>query len=177
MKVKLKSIEQLEKEGWFFDSGFWLNNEYPTIPDHLVGFLGKEIISDGVPAYLVKAKEHLQEYLKKELYECTHANFNGVNLYARAKPTGGSSDYYKLPDDATQLQDLIEVKNMNGNIKDIFKACYRYGQKDGTTDEYDARKMVYYSLRELGRITGSKDYIALAESVIGDQCKKEMNEQ
>lgn len=82
---------------------------------------------------------------------------------------GGSSSYYELPKEATQLQDLIEHRNMNGNIKDIFKACYRMGCKEGTTDIYDCRKMVYYSLRELGRLTSRKDYITLAEEVIGDQ--------
>lgn len=82
---------------------------------------------------------------------------------------GGGANYYDLPIGATQLQDLIEYRNMNGNIKDIFKACYRMGLKDGTTDDYDMRKMVYYSLRELGRIDDRKDYLNLAEEIIGHQ--------
>tara|TARA_R110000772_G_scaffold5454_8_gene19545 strand:+ start:7611 stop:7922 length:312 start_codon:yes stop_codon:yes gene_type:complete len=82
---------------------------------------------------------------------------------------GGGANYYDLPKGAKQLQDLIEYRNMNGSVKDIFKACYRMGMKDGHDDEYDARKMSYYSLRELGRILGRKDYLDLADEVIGHQ--------
>jgi len=80
---------------------------------------------------------------------------------------GGGANYYDLPPDAKQLLDLIEYRNMNGNIKDIFKACYRLGQKDGTSVEYDMKKMVLYSIRELGRVLGRKDYINLAIEVAG----------
>ena len=80
---------------------------------------------------------------------------------------GGGKNYYDLPPNPTQLLDLIEYRNMNGNIKDIFKACYRLGQKDGISEEYDLRKMALYSLRELGRVTGRKDYLVLADEVIG----------
>ena len=82
---------------------------------------------------------------------------------------GGGANYYDLPKGASQLQDLIEHRNMNGNIKDIFKACFRLGVKEGTTEDYDMRKIVYYALRELGRVDGRKDYLTLAEEVIGHQ--------
>jgi len=85
---------------------------------------------------------------------------------------GGGQNYYDLPPNPTQLQDLIEHVNMNGNLKDIFKSCYRAGRKDGTSDEYDARKRAYYSLRELGRLLGRKDYITLAKEVIGHQAEE-----
>ena len=90
---------------------------------------------------------------------------------------GGGANYYDLPKKATQLQDLIEHRNMNGNIKDIFKACYRMGLKDGTTDDYDMRKMVYYSLRELGRVDNRKDYLTLAEEIIGHQHEETMYDE
>jgi len=80
---------------------------------------------------------------------------------------GGGRNYYDLPPGAEQLLDLIEHRNMNGNIKDIFKACYRLGEKEGTSEEYDLRKMVLYSIRELGRVTGRKDYVDLATEVVG----------
>ena len=85
---------------------------------------------------------------------------------------GGSQNYYDLPPGAKQLQDLIEYRNMNGNVKDIFKSCYRTGLKEGTSEEYDARKRAYYSLRELGRILGRKDYITLAKEVIEHQAEE-----
>lgn len=81
---------------------------------------------------------------------------------------GGATDYYTLPKDANTLQDLIEHRNMNGSVKDIFKACYRLGIK--TEDELrDLNKMAYYSLREIGRITGRKDYITIAKELMGSQ--------
>lgn len=92
--------------------------------------------------------------------------------FITTKPNGGSSGYYELPPNAKQLQDLIEHRNMNGNIKDVFKACYRIGNKDGIDEEYDLRKIVYFGLRELGRVKGTKDYLGLADEIIGDQSEK-----
>lgn len=81
---------------------------------------------------------------------------------------GGATDYYSLPENANTLQDLIEYRNMNGSVKDIFKACYRLGIK--TEDELrDLNKMAYYSLREIGRITARKDYITIAKELMGSQ--------
>lgn len=80
---------------------------------------------------------------------------------------GGDKNYYDLPEEATQLLDLIEFRNMNGNIKDIFKACYRLGEKEGTSVEYDMQKIVLYAIRELGRVQGRRDYLNIAEEVIG----------
>ena len=81
---------------------------------------------------------------------------------------GGSSDWYLLPDNAKTLQDLIEHRNMNGAVKDIFKACYRLGIK--TEDELrDLNKTAYYALREIDRVSGRKDYITIAKELIGSQ--------
>ena len=85
---------------------------------------------------------------------------------------GGSSDWYSLPENAKTLQDLIEHRNMNGAVKDIFKACYRLGIK--TEDELrDLNKTAYYALREIGRVSGRKDYITIAKELIGSQAIEE----
>lgn len=90
------------------------------------------------------------------------------NELEKENNNGGATDYYTLPKDANTLQDLIEHRNMNGSVKDIFKACYRLGIK--TEDELrDANKMAYYSLREVGRISGRKDYITIAKELMGSQ--------
>ena len=96
-------------------------------------------------------------------------NYNNKNLMQRDKQNnGGSSDWYLLPDNAKTLQDLIEHRNMNGAVKDIFKACYRLGIK--TEDELrDLNKTAYYALREIGRVSGRKDYITIAKELIGSQ--------
>lgn len=64
---------------------------------------------------------------------------------------GGATDYYNVPEGATTLNDLIEYKNMNFAIGNIFKACYRLGEKDSAKVEYDLNKIIYYAQRELER--------------------------
>ena len=65
---------------------------------------------------------------------------------------GGSTDYYRLPDGATDLADLIEAQGMNFNVGNIFKATYRLGKKDGNTTIYDLNKIIYFAQREIKRI-------------------------
>lgn len=67
-------------------------------------------------------------------------------------PNGWSSDYYKIPEGAKELQDLIEFKNMNFAVGNCFKACWRLGSKRGTDEAYDLRKIVWFATRELKRI-------------------------
>lgn len=68
---------------------------------------------------------------------------------ATVKSDGGSSSYYNIPDYAVDLGDLIEAKKMSFNIGNIFKACYRFGEKDGTSKRYDLKKIIYFAQREL----------------------------
>ena len=65
---------------------------------------------------------------------------------------GSSTDYYKIPSWATDLIDLIEHKKMNFAIGNIFKACYRLGEKDGIDRAYDLRKIIFFAQRELAAI-------------------------
>lgn len=67
-------------------------------------------------------------------------------------PDGWSSDYYKIPLGASELGDLIEHRNMNFNVGNIFKAAYRLGSKPGVSDLYDLNKMLWFIERELKRV-------------------------
>lgn len=58
--------------------------------------------------------------------------------------TGGSTSYYELPEHATELRHLISHKGMSKSRGDIFKACYRLGEKDGSTTIYDLNKMKFF---------------------------------
>ena len=78
---------------------------------------------------------------------------------------GGSSDYYKLPTNAVELQDLIESQEMNFSLGNIFKAVWRLGKKRGVDRSYDLRKIIWYAIRELAKIEGQ--YYKLTE------CSKE----
>ena len=69
-------------------------------------------------------------------------------------PGGPTPSQYALPNNATELQDLIEYREMNFSIGNIFKACYRLGQKSNVTKEYDLNKIIYFAQRELQRVQG-----------------------
>lgn len=57
---------------------------------------------------------------------------------------GLSTAYYKLPEHANELRHLISYKSMSKSRGDIFKACYRLGEKDGTDVLYDLNKMKFF---------------------------------
>lgn len=60
---------------------------------------------------------------------------------------GGSTSYYELPTGATELNDLIEHKGMSFALGNIFKACYRFGEKDAASRMYDLNKIIYFAER------------------------------
>ena len=69
------------------------------------------------------------------------------------KSDGGSTPrQYSIPSDAKELQDLIEYRNMNFAIGNIFKACYRMGLKEGADELYDLNKIIFFAEREKERI-------------------------
>lgn len=64
---------------------------------------------------------------------------------SRFASTGGSTDYYKLPPHATELRHLISHKAMSKSRGDIFKACYRLGEKEGADILYDLKKIKFFA--------------------------------
>ena len=71
---------------------------------------------------------------------------------------GGSTDYYRIPPGATDLIDLIEHKNMTFGIGNIFKACYRLGDKHGIDHGYDLRKIIFFAQRALAKLEREKPH-------------------
>ena len=65
---------------------------------------------------------------------------------------GSTASYYELPEEATELQHLISHKNMNAQIGEIYRACYRYGQASHSNTIRDAKKIKYYIDAELDRL-------------------------
>ncbi len=80
--------------------------------------------------------------------------------YPRKTPDGGPQEYYDLPPDAVTLNDLIEFKSYSqwlgdtAHLFNIFKAAWRWGIKEGTSKEYDARKFIYSGARLLMHYAG-----------------------
>jgi len=68
---------------------------------------------------------------------------------------GSSADYYLLPDEPKQLQDLISFKDMNAQIGEIFRACYRYGEVKHSKKLRDAKKIKFYAEAEIKRLEQS----------------------
>ena len=62
----------------------------------------------------------------------------------KVKSDGGSSAYFALPSHATELRHLISHKSMSKARGDIFKACYRLGEKEGTDILYDLNKIEFF---------------------------------
>ena len=65
---------------------------------------------------------------------------------------GSSADYYTFPKDFSELQDLISYKNMNAQIGEIFRACYRYGEVSHSPPLRDIKKILFYAKAELKRL-------------------------
>ena len=59
------------------------------------------------------------------------------------KNNGGSTpEQYSIPKGAKDIQDLIEHRNMNFSLGNIFKACYRYGIKNNNI--YELNKIRWF---------------------------------
>lgn len=68
------------------------------------------------------------------------------------KSDGSTASYYELPQGATELQDLISYRNMNAQIGEILRACYRYGQASHSDCLRDAKKILFYAQAEVKRL-------------------------
>ena len=68
------------------------------------------------------------------------------------KSDGSTASYYELPKGVEQLQDLISHKDMNAQIGEIFRACYRYGQVEHSERMRDAKKIKFYAEAEIARL-------------------------
>lgn len=65
---------------------------------------------------------------------------------------GSTASYYELPANATQLQDLISHRDMNAQIGEVFRACYRYGLASHSDKLRDAKKIKFYAEAEIARL-------------------------
>ena len=107
----------------------------------------------------LKVRGHYGEahYPRWEYCEVWHDGTVGELTTSPAKTSdGGSTDYYKLPDGAKDLQDLIEHKDMGFALGNIFKACYRFGEKDVASKEYDINKIIFFAERLRGMLKRGK---------------------
>lgn len=69
-----------------------------------------------------------------------------------SRSDGSTASYYELPNGCSELQDLISHRDMNAQIGEIFRACYRYGIADHSDRLRDAKKMRFYAEAEIKRL-------------------------
>ena len=65
---------------------------------------------------------------------------------------GSTAAYYELPEGAEELQDLISHRDMNAQIGEIFRSCYRYGIALHSDRLRDAKKIKFYIDAEIKRL-------------------------
>ena len=82
------------------------------------------------------------------------------------KSDGSTASYYELPEGATELQDLISYRDMNAQIGEIFRACYRYGQASHSDRLRDAKKMKFYAEAEIARIENLHNTVPMGRPVV-----------
>lgn len=70
----------------------------------------------------------------------------------KIKSDGSTAKYYELPYGAKELQHLISHKDMNAQIGEIFRACYRYGEVEHSEKMRDAKKIKFYIEAEIERL-------------------------
>ena len=85
------------------------------------------------------------------LFKETDGNGPPNRIFSRSD--GSTARYYELPTDATELQHLISHKNMNAQIGEIFRSCYRYGQASHSDQLRDAKKIKFYIDAEIDRLS------------------------
>lgn len=133
----------------------WLTNndrEWETMGDlekgELDAFMKKEF-AYLVDAFLKNNSKYLgEDFMQKDI---TIDFQKSSEKDKKITSNGGSSEYYDIPEHATELHHLISHKEMSFNRGNMFKALYRLGEKDGTDVEYDLNKIEYFlnELREM----------------------------
>ena len=90
-------------------------------------------------------------------------------------PDGGPAIYYDFPEGFNTLNDIIEWKSETQWLGDSFhlanllKACWRWGIKEGTSKEYDARKIIYSGARLLMKYAGKEEVRKTLERMLNDK--------
>lgn len=88
--------------------------------------------------------------------------------------------YYNFPfKDWTTVNDMLDYVSQKQwgwrsyIFKDIIKACFRFGQKEGTTEVYDAEKIIYYGTRLLMSVSDKATARKYLQQLLDDKQFKE----
>jgi hypothetical protein len=108
--------------------------------------------------------------------ECTLAIQEEMTPVTNKTSSGGPSAYYDMPYSTwvttnDQMEYLAEHKwgKYAIHLKDIFKGLCRWGDKSGTTVEYDSRKVIYYGCRVLMMVVGTAELRVYLHELLDDK--------
>lgn len=88
---------------------------------------------------------------------------------------GGPTSYYDFKNKYKTVNDILEDKGPeqwkehSWHLSNIFKAVWRWGAKDGTTMEYDAKKIIYSGCRVLRVMIGTEKLREYLNELLDDQ--------
>lgn len=124
---------------------------------HVLGIPDIKIPLDLLKDYTPKAIE----YIDSSQYTPEGIRGKVSTTTSQYKSDGGLAKYYDLPfSEWVTVNDMAEylAEHKWGkygiHLKDIFKGICRWGEKSGTTVEYDTRKVIYYGARILRMLVG-----------------------
>jgi hypothetical protein len=108
--------------------------------------------------------------------DCTLAIREEMTPVVNKTSSGGPSVYYDMPYSTwittnDQMEYLAENKwgKYAIHLKDIFKGLCRWGDKSGTTVEYDSRKVIYYGCRVLMMVVGAAELRVYLHELLDDK--------
>lgn len=114
----------------------------------------------------VTCLEELSEVEKENYYKCLNEAKSRVTVqYLKSNKSkectsnrsdGSTASYYQLPKGAKELQDLISHRNMNAQLGEIFRACYRFGMASHSDQLRDAKKIKFYIEAEIKRLEANE---------------------
>jgi len=99
----------------------------------------------------------------------------GKTTPSKINSDGGPSTYYDFPPEWVTLNDYIEHKSESQwgadsfHLANITKAGCRWGDKEGTSKTYDARKIVYSALRILRRLGGTQSVRIFLQGLLEEE--------
>lgn len=113
----------------------------------------RHLISDHKEIFIEKDDTELDDTTKTIDKLVVDVEANITTRFTDTEASDGSTaSYYELPDGATELQHLISHKDMNSQIGEIFRSCYRYGQASHSDRLRDAKKIQFYINAEIERL-------------------------
>lgn len=159
------------------------------VGDTFVYHAGGQSSPTGAKTKISKVSD--SEYYSKDLYN-THfkshlSNTPYWSLVERVKEVSKEQttevkigSYYNFPFQkfatVNDMLDYMSQKQWGWRsyiFKDIVKACFRFGQKEGTTEVYDAEKIIYYGTRLLMSVSDKTTTRKYLQQLLDDKQFKE----